>query len=76
MNIEDGFPSVFIRFFQFEFPLLVLAVVIGVGDLVQIAANDRLRLVLLGECNRRQSFIAGGNIGKAPEIVQEVGALQ
>ena len=66
----------FIRFFQFEFPLLVLAVVIGVGDLVQIAANDRLRLVLLGECNRRQSFIAGGNIGKAAEIVQEVGALQ
>ena len=60
-----------------EFPRLLEArVVLRVGELLQVAADYGLRLVVLGDGDGLEAVAALAHVGVAAQEVDEVGALQ
>ena len=64
------------RVWELEFALLVLLVFLGIRELVQVAPDDRGRLVAFGDGDSLEALSAVSHPDVVAHEVHEVGALQ
>ena len=73
--LADVFAGVFFGVFQHAALLDEFSELVGIGKLVQRAADDGLRLVALGDFDSFQAVFALGHPAVAADEIDEVGAL-
>src|SRR4051812_10995889 len=64
-----------VRFAQLGFFSNMLTVALRIGDPMQVAADDRLRLITLGDRDSAQTLVAVGHVSKTAKLIQEVRPL-